>query len=48
MYLSLGAAVAGLAVIILPSLAGGGLELSAAGVAAGLAAGWLYAFFQLL
>ena len=47
-YLSLGAAVAGLAVIILPSLAGGGLELSAAGVAAGLAAGWLYAFFQLL
>ena len=47
-YLSLGAAVAGLAVIILPSLVGGGLELSAAGVAAGLAAGWLYAFFQLL
>jgi drug/metabolite transporter (DMT)-like permease len=47
-YLSLGAAVAGLAVIILPSLAGGGLELSAAGVAAGLAAGLLYAFFQLL
>jgi drug/metabolite transporter (DMT)-like permease len=47
-YLSLAAAVAGLAVIILPSLLGSGLELSAAGVAAGLAAGWLYAFFQLL
>lgn len=47
-YLSLGSAVAGLAVIILPSLLGGGLELSAAGVAAGLASGWLYAFFQLL
>jgi drug/metabolite transporter (DMT)-like permease len=47
-YLSLGAAVAGLVVIILPSLLGEGLELSAAGVAAGLAAGLLYAFFQLL
>jgi probable blue pigment (indigoidine) exporter len=47
-YLSLGAAVAGLAVIILPSLLGSGIHLSAAGVAVGLAAGWLYAFFQLL
>jgi drug/metabolite transporter (DMT)-like permease len=47
-YLSLGAAVAGLAVIILPSLAGDGIHLSAAGVAAGLVASWLYAFFQLL
>jgi drug/metabolite transporter (DMT)-like permease len=47
-YLSLGAAVAGLAVIILPSLLGNGIHLSAAGVAVGLVAGWLYAFFQLL
>jgi drug/metabolite transporter (DMT)-like permease len=47
-YLSLGAAVAGLAVIILPSLVGDGIHLSAAGVAAGLVASWLYAFFQLL
>jgi drug/metabolite transporter (DMT)-like permease len=47
-YLSLGAAVVGLAVIILPSLLGHGIRLSAAGVAVGLAAGWLYAFFQLL
>ena len=47
-YLSLIVAVAGLGVIILPSLLGGGLSLSAAGVAVGLASGWLYAFFQLL
>jgi drug/metabolite transporter (DMT)-like permease len=47
-YLALGAAVAGLGVIILPSLFGSGLTLSTAGVAAGLAAGWLYAFFHLL
>lgn len=47
-YLSLGAAVAGLAVIIVPSLLGSGIHLSAGGVAAGIAAGWLYAFFQLL
>ena len=47
-YLSLGAALGGLGVIIVPSLVGGGASFSAAGVAAGLAAGVLYAFFQLL
>ena len=47
-YLALGVAVAGLGVIMAPGLTGGGLKLSAAGVAAGLAAGVLYAFFQLL
>jgi drug/metabolite transporter (DMT)-like permease len=47
-YVSLSAAVAGLGVIILPSLLGEGVKLSAAGIAIGLAAGWLYTFFQLL
>lgn len=47
-YLALGAAIAGVAVIILPSLLGEGLRLSVAGVVVGLAAGWLYALFQLL
>jgi probable blue pigment (indigoidine) exporter len=47
-YVSLGSAVAGVAVIVLPSLLGQGVHLSAAGVAAGLAASWLYAFFQIL
>lgn len=47
-YLSLGVAVVGLAVILAPGLTGGGAALSVAGVAAGLAAGVLYAFFLLL
>jgi drug/metabolite transporter (DMT)-like permease len=47
-YLSLGVALAGLAVILAPDLTGGGTRLSAAGVAVGLVAGILYAFFQLL
>jgi len=47
-YLALGVAVAGLGVIMAPGLTGGGVKLSAAGVAAGLTAGVLYAFFQLL
>ena len=47
-YLSLGVAVAGLGVIILPALLGSGVSLSVAGVAVGLLSGWLYAFFQLL
>jgi len=47
-YLSLTVAVCGLGVIILPSLLGSGASLSAAGIAFGLASGWLYAFFQLL
>ncbi len=46
-YLSLGVALAGLAVILAPGFTGH-VSLSAAGVAAGLAAGVLYAFFQLL
>jgi drug/metabolite transporter (DMT)-like permease len=47
-YLSLGVAVGGLVVIILPSLVGSGASLSAVGIAVGLVSGWLYAFFQLL
>jgi drug/metabolite transporter (DMT)-like permease len=41
-------ALAGLAVILTPSLLGAGLKLSAAGVDAGLAAGLGYAAFQLI
>ncbi len=47
-YLSLGVAVGGLIVIILPSLLGAGASLSVVGIAVGLLSGWLYAFFQLL
>jgi drug/metabolite transporter (DMT)-like permease len=47
-YLSLGFALGGLGVIILPSLFGSGATFSAVGVAIGLASGVLYAFFQLL
>jgi len=47
-YVSLGVALAGLGVILAPGLAGGGVTLSVLGVAVGLAAGVLYAFFQLL
>ena len=47
-YLALGVALAGLGVIMAPGFTGGEVTLSAAGVAAGLAAGVLYAFFQLL
>jgi drug/metabolite transporter (DMT)-like permease len=47
-YLSLGVAVGGLVVIILPSLLGSGSSLSAVGIAVGFLSGWLYAFFQLL
>lgn len=47
-YLCLAVAVGGLGVIILPSLLGSGQAISAAGIAVGLAGGWLYAFFQLL
>ena len=47
-YLSLGVALGGLGVIIVPSLLGSGATFSAVGVAVGLAAGVLYAFFQLL
>lgn len=47
-YLSLCVALGGLGVIVLPSLLGGGATVSAVGLAVGLAAGVLYAFFQLL
>jgi probable blue pigment (indigoidine) exporter len=47
-YLSLGVALGGLGVIIVPSLLGSGATLSAIGVAVGLTGGVLYAFFQLL
>ena len=47
-YLALGVALVGLGVIMAPGFTGGGVTLSAAGVAAGLTAGVLYAFFQLL
>ena len=47
-YLSLGVALGGLGVIIVPSLVGSGATFSAIGVALGLSSGVLYAFFQLL
>jgi len=47
-YLSLAVALGGLGVIIVPSLLGSGATFSAVGLAVGLAAGVLYAFFQLL
>jgi drug/metabolite transporter (DMT)-like permease len=47
-YLSLGVALAGLGVILLPSLVGAGVSISAVGVVVGLSGGVLYAFFQLL
>jgi len=47
-YPALAVALAGLAVILAPSLFGEGLRLSAGGVAAGLAAGVGYAVFQLV
>jgi len=45
---ALGVALAGLLVILGPALFGGGLHVSVLGVAAGLAGGWFYAFFQLI
>ena len=47
-YPALLLALAGLAAILVPSLIGDGVELSAAGVAAGLGAGLGYAAFQLV
>jgi len=47
-YPALAVALAGLAVILMPSLLGEGIELSAWGVAAGLLAGVGYAAFQLV
>ena len=45
---ALGVALAGLLVILAPALLGGGVSVSALGLAAGLAGGWFYAFFQLI
>ncbi len=45
---ALGVALAGLLVILAPALLGGGVSVSALGLAAGLAGGWCYAFFQLI
>jgi DME family drug/metabolite transporter len=47
-YPALALALVGLAVILTPSLLGEGIQLSPWGVAAGLAAGLGYAFFQLV
>ena len=47
-YVSLAVALAGLGVIVAPSLLGDGATFSAVGVAVGLASGVLYAFFHLL
>jgi drug/metabolite transporter (DMT)-like permease len=47
-YVALGVALAGLVVILAPSLSGGALRLSAIGLAIGLGSGICYALFQLL
>lgn len=47
-YVSLAVALAGLCVIVAPSLLGDGATFSSVGVAVGLASGVLYAFFHLL
>jgi DME family drug/metabolite transporter len=46
-YVALAIAVAGMALILVPSFAGTAARLSTIGLAVGLAAGWSYAFFQL-
>lgn len=46
-FLALGIAVAGMGVILVPSFRGG-VELSVLGVLAALAAGWAYAFYQII
>jgi drug/metabolite transporter (DMT)-like permease len=47
-YVALAVAVAGMAVILWPSLAGRDAGVSIAGMAAALMAGWAFAFFQLI
>ncbi len=47
-YLALGLAGLGMALILLPSFTDDAVRLSLIGLAAGLAAGWSYAFFQML
>jgi len=46
-YPAMAIAVSGMALILVPSLAGDAMRLSTIGVLAALAAGWSYAFFQL-
>jgi DME family drug/metabolite transporter len=47
-YVALAIAVAGMALILWPSFTGTAVRLSVIGIAAGLAAGWAFAFFQLI
>jgi len=48
-FAALAVALAGLVIILLPSLLGdGSVNISAVGLVVGLAGGWCYAFFQLL
>jgi drug/metabolite transporter (DMT)-like permease len=47
-FVAVAVAVAGLAVMLVPSLVGGHAHLTAVGVAAGVLAGWAYAGFQLV
>jgi len=47
-YVAISVALAGLVVILVPVLSGGGVRVSSIGIAAGLACGLLYACFSLL
>jgi DME family drug/metabolite transporter len=47
-YFALGIAVGGMALILWPSFIGATVGLSVLGLAAGLAAGWAFAFFQMI
>ncbi len=47
-YLALAIAVGGMAVILWPSFTGAAVDLSVLGLLAALAAGWAFAFFQLI
>jgi DME family drug/metabolite transporter len=47
-YVALAVAIGGMAVILWPSFANETVSMSALGIAAGLAAGWAYTFFQLI
>ncbi len=47
-YFALAIAVGGMALILWPAFTGTAVGLSALGLAAGLAAGWAFAFFQLI
>jgi drug/metabolite transporter (DMT)-like permease len=47
-YVALAIAVAGMALILWPSFTGTAVRLSVLGIAAGLAAGWAFTFFQLI